>query len=75
MKLSVYLDLVADSLLTEILLQKNSEFRRFGPFWRPRFRRRFFREIDEILAFLTSKTLEFHQFHVKFDALIYANLE
>ena len=30
----------------------------------------FFCEIDEILAFLGSKLLEFHQFHGKIDAVI-----
>ena len=44
--LGVYLDLVANSLLTKNLLKKSNEFRRFEPIWRPRFRRRFFREID-----------------------------
>ena len=38
--LGVYLDLVANSLLTEILLIKNSEFRRFRQNQGPRFRRR-----------------------------------
>ena len=51
--LSVYLDLVANSLLTEILLKRNSEFRRFRPIWRPRFRRRFFQKIDEIMVILS----------------------
>ena len=40
LNLGVYLDLVANSLLTEILLIKNSEFKRFEPFWKvqiPRF--------------------------------------
>ena len=40
MNLGVYLDLVANFLLTEILLMKNSEFRRFGQNLGPRFRRR-----------------------------------
>ena len=57
--LSVYLDLVANSLLTEILLKRSSEFRRFESIWRPRFKRRFFREIDEIMVIL-SKLLYFH---------------
>ena len=38
--LGVYLDLVANSLLTEILLIKNSTFRRFEQNQGPRFRRR-----------------------------------
>ena len=35
--LGVYLDLVANSLLTEILLTKNSEFKRFELFEKPKY--------------------------------------
>ena len=63
--LGVYLDLVANSLLTEILLQRNSEFRRFWPIWRPRFRRRFPAKLMKLYGNFEQMGLQFHEILIK----------
>ena len=49
--LGVYLDLVVNCLLTEVLLIKNSKFKRFGPFWK-----------IQIPRFSSQKIIELHYF-------------